>query len=439
MPQPRSRNRVAAALLLAAALPLLVTLPAAAEGFEEPPVLRAADRVSPGLLRGEDHEVDPRVVNDGFMNHFTLRSGVGEFQAESEAMLVTRIQEVYAIAKLREVSRSEAFADALKGSVRAPVQAVGSLVTQPVETMKGIPGGVTRKMRGFYYKAVKTGHKVGDEIKDDKSKEAAEGTAEEGAQAEGSAVSSEEVEQAAKKYSGYNSAKREMAQRLRVDPYSTNQVLQEELDRLAKAAFTAGLAFRAAVPNVSALDYVEDAHEMVWTTPPTELERLNNKALKDMGIAKGVRLDFFDNRHYTLTYQTAIVEALKTMQTTAGRGAVIELALQAEDAAVARFLTRSTQILAGYDEHVAPLTELRLVGNEEIGQVVAGLDGAGKLIVPAAFDHLIWQQSLSHRGPAYAFAERQLWLSGDLSGRAEKELESRGWSVQTRAFERFSR
>ncbi len=92
----------------------LSAVPALAQstGFEEAPILSAKDRVAPEVLSGPHHRVDDRVVNDGFMNNFTVHSDFGDFEASSERMVVTRVREVYAIAKLRELSRTDAFSSA---------------------------------------------------------------------------------------------------------------------------------------------------------------------------------------------------------------------------------------------------------------------------------------------------------------------------------------
>ena len=53
-----------------------------------------------------------------------------------------------------------------------------------------------------------------------------------------------------------------------------------------------------------AIGVVGNVSGMVWDTPPAELERLNNLALKDMGIDKDTRLEFFAAEALTPTTQT---------------------------------------------------------------------------------------------------------------------------------------
>ena len=119
-------------LLAALASPLL-----AAGAYEEPPILlSAADTVPAELLRGEHHTVADRVENDGFMNHYRIESDFGTFEAEGNVELRERVREILAISQLEEVTRSEAFANAMKDSVTRSYKAAEKVVKDPVGTTR---------------------------------------------------------------------------------------------------------------------------------------------------------------------------------------------------------------------------------------------------------------------------------------------------------------
>ena len=242
--------------------------------FETPPVLEAAELVDASLLEGPHHKVDPEARNDGFMNHFQIRSDFGDFSAESEELLAVRVHEVAALAKMAEISRTEAFADALARSVSRQITADRNVATDPVGTVKGLPEGLNKRFRGMYYKAKKTGKKikqeVEEELEDDSPAEAAETEAAETEAAESGKSSTDKAVDTVKKYGGWDSAKRQLARSLGVDPYSTNPALQAELERLAGAAFAGGLTFKFAMPSVTGLSEVEKANSLVWDTPPED-------------------------------------------------------------------------------------------------------------------------------------------------------------------------
>jgi hypothetical protein len=420
----------------------IVVVGAEVPEFEEPPILRAADVVSPAdLLTGPHHRVDDRVVNDGFMNHFVIRSDFGDFEAGSERMLGTRVREVYAIAKLRELSRTDAFAGALKRAALAPVNAVEQVVDQPVETLKGIPGGVTRKVRGLYYSGRKTAHEVNDGVKEHRSEdEATDGEAGDAAKKDDdeSDQYEDEAKGAAKSFVGWTSAYRSLAKSLEVDPYTTNPVLRKELERLAQAAFVAGLGFKMVVPVPQAIGIIGDVKQTVWDTPPEELERVNNLYLKDnLGISKEMRLDFFASDALTTTTQTILVEELEKMESVSGREQVIELAIAAEEELDGWFLTEAVLMLGTYHTRKAPLQQLVVIGNEELGEAVIGVTAENVAILPVPYDHVTWQPGMDRESPLQAYAGREVWLTGSISSRAKTELEARGFVVHPEARARF--
>ena len=398
--------------------------------YETPPVLEAADLVDASLLSGPHHRVDAEARNDGFMNHFQIRSDFGDFSAESEELLEIRVREVGALAKLAEISKSEAFADALKRSIAKPVTAVKNVATDPVGTLKGVPEGLNKKFKGLYYKAKKTSKKVKQEVEEElEDDEPSEQPAAEAEAGESKSTTDQTVD-TVKKYAGWEGAKRQVAASLGIDPYSTNPVLQAELERLASAAFAGGLTFKFTMPSVSGLSVVQDVNAMVYQTPPAELERLNDKALKDMGIDSKTRFAFFDNGRFTLSLETRLVEALKRLSPAQGRGALIDMATGAETELEARFFTDAAELLAGYHQRVGPLRELVAAANDEVGRVLAGIAESGTLVVAGPVDYLIWQEGMEGGGPLSAYAQRELWVTGRVSPRAKKELAARGWTVK---------
>ena len=74
------------------------------------PVLRAAERVPVRMLQGPQYRIEDRVTNDGLMNHYRIVSDYGAFEAHSDAELAKRVQEIGAIAKLKQVQGSAEFA-----------------------------------------------------------------------------------------------------------------------------------------------------------------------------------------------------------------------------------------------------------------------------------------------------------------------------------------
>ena len=116
----------------------------AQSGFEPSPVLRAKDLAAPELLRGPQFVVSERVPVKDFLCRFTLRSDYGTFDVHGLRMLQIRVREVYGLAQLNQVSNTQEFLQAAAQAVARPVTSAVNMITNPVETVEGLPGGVTR-------------------------------------------------------------------------------------------------------------------------------------------------------------------------------------------------------------------------------------------------------------------------------------------------------
>src|ERR1051325_5791216 len=85
-----------------------------AEGvFEELPGLKASETLKPELLKGPHYVVRDPVPTASGMNQFTIDSDFGVFEADGNEMLLQRLKEIDAIARLGEVSRTDEFKNSI--------------------------------------------------------------------------------------------------------------------------------------------------------------------------------------------------------------------------------------------------------------------------------------------------------------------------------------
>ncbi len=134
--------RTAIATLMTTALILVSGWAAHAQpaaSFETEPVLNAKDLATPELLKGPHFTVDPKVPVKGFLERFTIRSTYGTFMANGLRMLPIRVNEVEAIAKLDELSRTKEFAEAAGKAVARPVTSTVNMIDPPRGDHHGIP------------------------------------------------------------------------------------------------------------------------------------------------------------------------------------------------------------------------------------------------------------------------------------------------------------
>lgn len=411
-----------AALATALALPAAAQQPAPVPTYENPPNVAASDLLPPEFLRGPRFTVAELVPTDGWTARFTLRSDFGPFEVAGTDLLKTRIAELEALAKLDEISRTSVFAESAKKAAVKPVRAVKAVIDEPVETAKALPAGVGRFFKRTYRKVRKGVQNAKDAKADADARERGEEVPEaQGPDAD--ATTGQKVGSAAKDVFGWNSARRQWARQLHIDPYTTNAPLAEKLDDVAWAAFSGGFAIGTVMPGLGAVGTVTTASNLVWDLPPIDLEARNEKALGEMGIEGRPVRDFFRNDWFTPTLQTRLVIALEAMRVP-GRRDVIASAAAVPSEEEALFLVGALELLARLHGEEAPLDRI-LVDDG----MVSGVDRREAVVLPVPDDYVSWTEETADVFGVYRAKERHLWLSGRLSPRARQELTSRGWTL----------
>ena len=458
---------------------------AAPSGYEEPPTLKAADLLPAELLEGDHHTVETPVRTDGFMAYFTIRSDYGTYKAASLEEAATRINEVYAIAALDEMSRAAVAGKGVVEGVRKPFLAVKNVATRPAETLGNAGEGIGRWIeRGklSLHKAKGKAEKVYDESRESydswrderrqakvaerevrdralaagedpeaavkeyrqrrKAEEVAGPAAESDAQRKQKRVqwAAAEVEKATYRYLGYDKARRRLAADLGVNPYSTNLELQERLDSMAWALWAGQFGTGYAIPANALLGYVKDVNDLVWTRHPKDLEVRDRKTLKALGVEIETIDAFFANRLYTVADRTQMVADLASLEGVARRDHFFRLAAAADGWRPAAYFRRGARMLARGRPH---RSLDRIVVRSE--NLLAAVSRGGDLVLALPADHLAWTESLAlvvggverHRREAGFEGGVVLVLGGGLTARARKGVEDHGWTVETWGLERL--
>ncbi|MFI5183024.1 MAG: hypothetical protein ACHQNV_01390 [Vicinamibacteria bacterium] len=384
---------------------------AGAANYEPNPVFKASEILPKGLLSGPNFKVEENVPSDGYVLHFTITSDVGGYEAEGREMLEVRVQEILALAKLNEVSQTDAFAKAVGQSAKNTGAAVVNVATKPVETAKGVPEGVGRFFKGVGKSAKQAGQSVGDAASgDDDAKSTGE-------MAEG----------ATKAVTGANKAKRGWAKQAQVDPYSSNAALQKKLDELANASSAGGFAMKIVNP-IPIAGMVASVNGLAWDLPAEDIAALNDKKLTALGVAEPTRKAFFKNPFYTPSQALGLVAALDALAGVSGADAAVTLATRkTKSEADARFYRRAAEILARYQKTMGPIAHLVMRPTLFLGQTKSGA-----LIVPVPYDWIGWTAEVDavSANRELKGSPREIWLFGKASKEALKELTARHWVVR---------
>jgi hypothetical protein len=427
------------------AVPLLTGLLAAPAGpaaagptHEGPAVLRATDLLPESRLKGPRYSIDDTVPTDGFLARVTIRSDFGVFEARGPGMVDIRLGEVAALAELEGIKTNETFAAGVKESAEELGRDFQHLVEKPEETIKSIPAGVGR----FFERTAQATKRGFQKLGDVRAAQQGEtpppgpgarlpGAPEATGQRQDISVGTEAARAAGRTtvdILGYDEARRRLAKRLRVDPYTTNPVLTKRLNDVAWASFAGGLSLdlvKAAAPLSMTITATTTLSDWVWDTPPNDLRLAIEKTLRDLEVDQESVDRFLRHRSYTLTLQTALVRAFDRLSGVAGRTDVMPLALTVVSEEQARFVVGAVEMLARYHETVAPIATVAVRGT------VIGRTKTGALVVPGPVDYLSWTETserFARRGDIAA-KDRGLWLVGRASPRARQELARLGWEV----------
>jgi hypothetical protein len=385
--------------------------------FEELPELKASEILKPEILKGSYHSVREPVPTASGANQFVIDSDFGLFEAEGNEMLLRRVKEIFAIAQLKDVSRTDQFKNALITAAKSPLVAAKKIVKDPVQAISNVPKGVVKFL-----------NKAGNTIKSAGKKK------EEGNDAEGS-----KTEQAL----GQSKARREIALSMGIDPYCNNPVLEKELDEIAWASWAGGFAFRAVTFPISgpagaaltATSLTDSADRMLKEKSPADLKAINRKALIAMGATAGSADRILSNGAFTPTHATSFVLNLQSLDQVADRGAFVRsVAENSTSETDAVFCVQTTRLMSQMHTGDTPLARIVMLGDFPVC-----VSKAGVVVLALQWDYAAWTPGAAAVVSAVEKLSGEsgnhgavVALSGDASARLKQELETRKIALHTR-------
>jgi hypothetical protein len=305
--------------------------------FEAPPVLKASELAPPNLLKGPTFVVDGQVPIQGMLGQFTIRSDVGTFEAHGRELLRIRVGELHALAQIDRMSKSEEFIKAAAQTMARPVESTANMLLHPVETVKGVPGGVER-----FFDRVELGAQTIAGAASDSGQSSAQRTEDVTRRVGGITAD----------VFGYESERRALAKSLGVDPYTTNPVLSKKLSDMAWVAFSGRVGVNTLitvfVPVSIAISAASATNAMIYDTPAADLITRNEQKLLGMGASEQQARALIKNPWYSLSVLTSLVTALDRLSGVDGRPAVVTLAVTATTEDQARFLASAVEMLAAH-------------------------------------------------------------------------------------------
>lgn len=388
---------------------IVTSLPrlAAQDAYEPPPKFTTTALLGPAGVKGPQYQVEEPVRTEQYFHEFTITSTYGSFEAVGRTQLAARIQEIGALAALDDVSKTEVFLSAAGQSVVNVGKGAAAAVKDPAATVKGLGAGVKRF-------GVNLGRRT-------ERATTADSTSAGGGSAAGSAASS---------VLGVNAALRRWAQKVGVDPYTTNAVLREALNDIAKVDAAGSIATKVVVPIPGVVGLTSTVGAIVWGKDPEEVRKLNEQTLRALGVPEAVAKTLFSNQWFTLTYQTRLMTALGAVNVP-GVADYVESAAGAASEREALFFVESAEMLQEW--HARERVLRVLTDSRALVATVAG--GRARALLP--LDWVRWTAETQKALLQVAARARQelkatrleIVLTGRASERALLEIPKVGWTV----------
>jgi hypothetical protein len=322
------------------------------------------------------------------------------------------VNEIQAVAKLRQMNKSAEFGKAVVQAGKDKVESVAGVVKDPVGTLKNLPQGASR----FFGRVSNTLRKAND------------------GEAGGRAV----LESAL----GVRRRKAQLALELGVSPYSTDPILQRELDAAARAMAGGALVVNVAGMAVdggagtalSVIGVNQTLQRALVESTPDELKARNRAELTALRIPEADIAAFLANPWFSPWQASLLVFLLKEI------GVEPTLLIRQAGSCLtehdARYFVQLARIYHYHHFQIA-----RLSAFQEERDILCARDVRGALVVAVAADLIQWTPLLQARAeefqglvtPEGPIRTLVLLTDGALSARASEELMRRGIQAFARA------
>jgi hypothetical protein len=408
-------------------LPVVAAIHAAAlaaADYEGPRTFESREVLPASLFQSPLYTVGPQAPTDGYFHDFTIKSQYGDFHVEGRTVLAVRAREIRALAELDKVSKSEVFLKAAGTSVVNVGKGVAGVVTDPEGTAKGLGEGVKRFGVNLGRRAKRAGESVAEGAERDgqASGEPAKSTGDKAAEA---------GETVAYSVLGVSSAMRRWAKKVGADPYTTNPALRKALEDVGRVDAAGGIAAKVAIPIPAVIGTTATVGDLVWGKDPEALRKMNEERLTALGVGKEKAGAFFRNKPFTLTAQTAFIDALFAVKPK-NAADYVETASEADSERSVLFFVESAQMLQTF----ATSAPVAAVLPDSRALVAATKDGRAVVLLPV--DWIRWTQAyetaageVASRAKTELGAQRlELRTSGRLSDVARKNTAALGFKIE---------
>lgn len=377
---------------------------------------------------GPGYSVSPTIASDGRYRVYAFTTEYGAYSVTGDELARHHVRELIALDALKKYSPPGQFVRGAGTAVVNPIKGVFRTVTDPVGSAKGAYGNVSRRIGSVRRGLSDAGEFVTTFGNPEKKRP------------------ERENENLVEKIVDRPKEKRRLADTLGVDPNTHFLPLSKELNTVASYSVAGsfgvnrGLGFipGAAGTVISSLGTLDSLTNQTLDMPPDEIAAANRERLQTLNIPEDAIRRFLLSDKLTPTEKTRTVGYLSSMSGTPGLG-VLTLYVASSETRVGAYAAMQT---VGYLSTRPFVTEpISSIENVE-GVPVVSL-GANKKVALLSADDLAWTpENATQLGKLdtalangnNARPRRNIWISGNASPMAKRELQRRGWIVKSNTF-----
>ena len=237
--------------------------------------------------------------------------------------------------------------------------------------------------------------------------------------------------------------KGKIALEMGIDPYTTNTVLQKQLDDVAWASWAGGFTFSvatlpisgAAGAALSVTNLNSTVEDLLREKSPAELEQINRSTFRAMGASASDIERILHSGAFSPTQSTTFGVHLQALKGVANRGAFVKAAAQKSTTEADALFCVYTAALMDQIHQKTPIARIVMLRDFPI---CVAKDGT--IIVALQWDYAAWTAGAASftddvqklAGKSGQSAHISVDLSGEVSPRLREELQKRGITVQDR-------
>jgi hypothetical protein len=359
----------------------------------------ATEFAMPGnRLSGPGWRLTETAACDSYLFTYELWTSAGWFFPHSSSMLRIRKAEAEAVAKLNEMQQTPLFLKGISSSATGLVKSTGQAFKHPIDTLKKVPVGLGRFAGGMVARA-QEGYTPGES---------------------GTII--------------HLPAKRSLAFKLGVDPYSDNEELQQGLNAVAANSnygaltFGIGTAFIGGIvgTGVTVAKWNDRALNKLRDKSGAELTKDNRRTLRGIGAREATVDDFIERKGLSVTRVTIMAEGLYEMKEVAGINQYLNFVMFAQRPEIALYHQQQVTMAANYHENQGRLTRFQTAEG-----MALFYEGQKKVHLFAPVDTILWTPETKDKTDRLQAAVGKdvsihVWILGQASAKALSEYANRG-------------